>query len=279
MRSCLRLCAGAAALLLAAGCAAVPVRPARELPEPAAIQRQLIQDEDEPRRLRGLASLRFEGPAGSGSATQAVVLGLPDRARLETLGPLGTAALVVVLRGDELRVHWLLEDAFGVGRATAETLGRLTRVPLPPSLVLRLLAGLPPLPISPRDPRLRVTARADTVRVESVAGPWWQRFWTTRAGVTAEAGEVGDAAGPVLRFRFGDHRAVDQTTFPFSIHLEIVPAGSRLQLAYTSVRLGGPLESDLFELPLPAGGHTRLLDLGQPAPGIPGGEGTPQAAP
>jgi hypothetical protein len=186
---------GVALLLLAAGCAAVPERPARELPEPAAVERQLLRDEAAPRHLRGLATVRVEGGGMTGSLTQAIVVALPDRARLETLGPLGTTMAVVVLRDGEVRIHSLLENVYAAGRATPETLGRLTQVPLPPTIALRLLAGLPPLRVVRGDPRLLIGTRGDTVRVESVEGPWWQRFWTTRAGVTAEAGELGDAGG------------------------------------------------------------------------------------
>jgi hypothetical protein len=113
------------------------------------------------------------------------------------------------------------------------------------------------------DPRLVVGARGDAVRVESVEGPWWQRFWTTRAGVTAEAGELGDAGGTLLRFRFRDHRMVNEAMVPFGLHLDLVSTGTRLSLSYTSLRLGDPAEDDLFDLPQPADGHTRILDLGR----------------
>lgn len=264
-----RLLPGAALLLLASACAVVPDRPPREVPEPGAVERQLLQDEAAPRRIRGLATVRVEGPAATGSATQAVVVALPDRARLETLGPLGTTVAVVVMRGGEVRIHSLLESLYAVGQATPETLGRLTQVPLPPEIALRLLAGLPPLRVVRGDPRLVVGARGDTVRVESVEGVWWQRFWTTRAGVTAEAGELGDAGGTLLRFRFRDHRPLNDAMIPFGLHLDLVSTGTRLSLAYTALRLGDPADEELFELPQPTDGRTRILDLGRTPAALP----------
>jgi hypothetical protein len=258
-----RVLPGVALLALLAGCAAVPDRIPREVPEPGAVERQLLRDEAAPRRVRGLAIVRIEGSGPTGSATQAVVVALPDRARLETLGPLGTTIAVVAMRNGEVRIHSLLEQVYAVGQATPETLGRLTQVPLPPEIALRLLAGLPPLRVVSGDPRLVVAARGDTVRVESVEGPWWQRFWTTRAGITAEAGELGDAGGTLLRFRFRDHRMLNATMVPFGLHLDVVTTGTRLSLAYTSLRLGEPIEEELFELPQPTDGRTAILDLGR----------------
>jgi hypothetical protein len=260
-----RLPAAAVLLLLGSGCAVAPEAPPHGLPDPAAVRAQLLRHETPPRSLRGLAALKVSGAAGSASATQAVVLALPDRARLETLGPLGTAALVVVLRGEVLLVHSLLEGTFASGAASPETLGRLTQVPLPPGVLLRLLAGLPPLAVPERDPRLVIESRGDGVRVESVAGPWWQRLWTRQAGVPVEAGELGGAAGVVLRFRFADHRPIDGTRFPFAIHLEAVTTGARLDLTFSSVRLDEPIDAELFTLAPPGDGRTRVIGLDGPS--------------
>jgi len=267
---------GAALLLLGVSCAVVPEGPPPAPPTPpeaGAVREQLLKDEAGPRTIRGLATVRYEGPAGSGSATQAVLLAVPDRARLETLSPLGTTAVVVVLRGEEVRVHSLLANAYGVGQATRETVGRLTRIPIPPSPFLRLLAGLPPLPLRASDPRLLVTMVGAAVRVDSVDGGFWQRLWTERDGVGVEGGELGDASGPLLTFAFADHRPVGDATFPFAIRLESVTTGSRLDLHYSTVRLGEPIEGSLFELPRPTAPGTRLLDLDGPGPKD-GGQGS-----
>lgn len=267
--------AGAAPLLLLAGllvtaCAVVP-EPPRPAPSglagrPEVLLDRLAADEAAVTTLRGLASFRYDGPAGSESGTQAIVVALPDRARLEALSPMGTAVLILVIRGDVLMVHAPAQHQYGVGRATRETLGRLARLPISPGPLLRLLVGLPPLPIRPGDPRVRLTMEATGPRVESVDGPFWQRVWTSPDGAWLERGEMGEAAGLLVRFQFGDHRRLDNATVPFGVQFEEVTAGTRLALRYETVRLNEAVESGLFELPRPTDEHTRILDLGSGSP-------------
>lgn len=267
--------AGAAPLLLLAGllmaaCAVVP-EPPRPAPSaladgPEALLDRLAADEATVTTLRGLASVQYDGPGGSGSGSQAVVVALPDRARLEALSPMGTAVLILAIRGEVLTAHVPAEHAYGVGRATRETLGRLARLPVPPGPLLRLLVGLPPLPVRPGDPRVHVTVEAAGTRVESVDGPFWQRMWTGPDGTWVERGELGEAAGLLLRFQFGERRRLQGATIPFGVQFEEVTAGTRLAIRYESVRLNEPVESWMFEVPRPADGRMRILDLGGGTP-------------
>lgn len=266
--------AGAVPLLLLAGllvaaCAVVPEpRPAPSglMDRPEALLDRLAADEAAVTTLRGLASVRYDGPAGSGSGSLVVVVALPDRARLEALSPMGTAVLILAIRGDLLTAHAPAQHEYAVGRATRETLGRLARLPVPPGPLLRLLVGLPPLPIRPGDPRIHVTVEAAGTRVESVDGPFWQRMWTGPDGAWVERGELGEAAGLLLRFQFGERRRLHGATVPFGVQFEEVTAGTTLVIRYETVRLNEPVESWLFELPRPADGRTRILDLGGGTP-------------
>ncbi len=261
---------GAAGLLTAGACAMIPgPSPATAPSGESASEALVTQLAIGVTSVRGLASVSYSGPAGSGSASQVVVVALPDRARLETLTPLGTDALILTIRGDELRIHSLLRHEYGAGRATPELLGRLARVPIPPGPLLRLLAGLPPLPLDPKDPRLRVRVEPGGPQVDSVAGPLWQRLWVG-ADDSIQRGELGDATGVLVRFRFEDRQVVDGQAFPFLIRLETIPAQGGVTLRYQTVRLNQPLPADLFELPPPQDGKTRILDLDS-GPGREGG--------
>ena len=265
-----RLLLGAAPLLaglrLLAACAVVPETVAPSLPRPLAgpevFLDRLEADEGAVKTVRGLASVRYEGPAGKGSATQVIVVALPDRARLEALSPLGTAVLLLAIRGDGLTMYAPTRHEYGVGRATRETLGRLARVPVPPGPLLRLLVGLPPLPIRPGDPRVQLAVEAAAIRVESVDGPFWQRVWSSPDGMAPERGELGEAGGLLLTFEFGEWRRLNGVLFPFAVHLDEATAGTRLAIQYETVRLNEPVEAGLFELPQPADGATRIIDLG-----------------
>ncbi len=261
MRGISRL-AGAAGLLLAGACATIPGSPPAAGPgaPSVALVARLAEAEAAIRTVRGLASVSYSGPGGSGSATQVIVVALPDRARLETLTPLGTAGVILTIRGDELRFHSLLSQEYGVGRATPALLGRLARVPVPPGPLLRLVAGLAPLPLDPGDPRLRITAEAGATRVDSVEGSLWQRLWVGKDADLLR-GELGDAAGPLLQFRFTDRQVVDGQAFPQVISLEAKEAQGGVTLHFQTVRLNQPLPADLFLLPPPQDGKTKILRL------------------
>jgi hypothetical protein len=257
---------GGACLLLAAACGTIPNAPPGPLPElagePGRLLARMAAEEKRLVSVRGLANVLYRGSAGSGSVLQAIVIAPPDRARLETLSPVGTTVLLLTIHGDDLRVHSLLRHEYGVGRATPESLARLAKVPLPPGPLLRLLAGLPPLALHPDDPRVQVSADTPAIRVDSVDGVYWQRLWMDPNGSGVEHGELGEATGPLLRFQFGDRQAVDGTTFPFEIRLEGMATETALIIRYQTVRLNLPVEAELFELPRPTDGQTRILDLG-----------------
>jgi hypothetical protein len=277
MKLWIRPLAGAAGLLLATSCALVPG--ARQIgpPNPEGVRATLLRDEAAVRTLKGVARFGYEGPRGSGSATQVVVLALPDRARVETLSPIGTTLLVATLRGETLQVHSIMRHEYAVGQANQETLGRLINVPVPPALLVRLLAGLSPLPIRAEDPRLQIVVEGSAVRVESVDGEWWQRLWTGPDGTGIERGEAGRVSQTTLRFGFTDRRPSAGGEFPFAVWIEDATQGGRLELAYERLQLNEPVEEALFDLPPPQGGQTRIIDLGgrpssgSKAPGPPEG--------
>lgn len=256
---------GAAGPLLLAACALVheaPLSPPTPGSQPEVFLARLAAEEAAVRSVRGLASIRYASPAGSGTVSQAIVVALPDRARLETLSPVGTTALVLTIQGEDLRVHSPLRHEYGAGRATRETLGRLCKVSVPPGVLLRLLAGLPPLPLRPGDPRSQVTMEGSAIRVDSVDGPYRQRLWAGADGFEVDRGELGDLSGPILRFQFGHRQPTEGLAFPFEIHIDEASVGARLILRYQTVQLNLPVEAGLFELPPPQDGQTRFLDLG-----------------
>jgi hypothetical protein len=127
--------------------------------------------------------------------------------------------------------------------------------------LLRLLAGLPPLPVRPGDARVEVVREERAVRVETVDGPFWQRLWTDPDGTSLAGGELGEAGGLLLRFQFGDRRLQDGTPFPYLVAVESAGAATRVTIRYETVRLNGPVEGELFELRPPADPGTRILDL------------------
>jgi hypothetical protein len=256
---------GAAAFLFAVACAPVPVTPPAALsglraPAQEFLDR-LANQEATLSTVRGLASVRYEGAAGAGTVTQVIIVALPERGRLEALSPLGTAVLLLTIRGEDLTLYSPVRNEYGVGRATGETLGRLIQVPVPPGPLLRLLAGLPPLPIKKEDPRLQVAEEGEGITLESVDGPLWEHLWATPDGLAVERGELGGPSGPLLRFEFGDWRQAGTVKFPFAIRLEAASGKSRVTVRYETVAVNIPAEEGLFELPRPSSGQAKIIEL------------------
>ncbi len=251
----------AALLAGASACATTPQAPA---PRPEVSASLLPEPEREWKTLRGLARVSFAGPGGSGAASQVVLVALPDRGRLETLTPLGTMAAVVVVAGGEVRYHSIVNREFATGRATGGTLERLLGIPVPPGPLLRLLAGLPPLPVSRRDPRTRIASEGDGQRVESVEGSLWQRIrFPAPSATSGVRGELGNAGGPLLQFEWEAWRTVGEVVVPHILRLTGGERGARFDLTYEWVRLDEVLDPTLFVLPRPAETGLRVLEFGE----------------
>ncbi len=142
----------------------------------------------------------------------------------------------------------------------------LAGVAVEPRHLVRLLAGLPPLPFQSADPRSRVEPDGAEFVAESAAGPFSQRLRLDAGGGVA-GGELRTAAGPVFTFRFEDPRWVDGRAFPHRLRLE-QPGAGWVEVAYRSVELNPkspPVDAAVFTLPVPAGAvHVVDLDAVRP---------------
>ena len=210
------------------------------------------------RTLRGLADVRLERAGQQERFPEAVALALPDKLRLETLQFGGATAVVLAADGDRLAVYSMASKEFLHGRASAGAVAALAGVAVEPRHLVRLLAGLPPLPFQSADPRSRVEPDGAEFVAESAAGPFWQRLRLDAGGGVA-GGELRTAAGPVFTFRFEDPRWVGGRAFPHRLRLE-QPGAGWVDLAYRSVELNPPVEGGIFSLAIPAG-DVRVVDL------------------
>jgi len=254
--------AAALAVLTLAAAACAPSAPPVTLPPtpiaPAEAAAALEAAEGAVRTLRGLADVRLERAGQQERFREAAVLALPDKLRLETLQFGGASALILAADGDRLAIYSLATREFAHGRASAGAVAALAGVAVEPRHLVRLLAGLPPLPFESADPRSRVEPDGAEFVAESAAGPFWQRLRLDAGGGVA-GGELRTAAGPVFTFRFEDPRWVGGRAFPHRLHLE-QPGAGWVDLAYRSVELNPPVEGGIFSLAIPAG-DVRVVDL------------------
>jgi len=150
---------------------------------------------------------------------------------------------------------------YAAGPATTETVQRLTGIPAPPAVLLRLLAGLPPLPVRMQDPRTRLDDEEGGRLLASVDGPLWQRIHLP-AGAEPVRGELGDAGGLLLTFEWEALRAVEGALVPHTVRVAGAESGVRLTLRYEWVRLGEGPDPSLFDLPQPSDPGIAVRELG-----------------
>jgi hypothetical protein len=244
----------AAGLLLAGACARVA--PAPE----GTVLGSLYQAAGVRETLRGQATVTLAGAGRSTSFPQVILVALPDRARLEVQSMVGSTALLLTIAGDQLRYRSFLQHEYVAAPATRETLDRLAGIPVPPRPLLRLLLGLAPLPLQRADPRTVMEAEGQGFRVETVDGALSQRLWTGAGGLL-ERGELSQAGQRLLTFALGDYRLVDGLPFPFHVSVQEADGARRLAVRYDSVKLNDAIPADLFDLPRPTDGRTRVRDL------------------
>lgn len=259
--------ARAAALLTAAlaahaaGCAPRLRPPPPGLPtDPAALLAEVRAAQGRVVSVQGTARVAVEGPDGAGGMEQFVAAERPGRLRLESHDFFGNVLSVLAVDGDSLTLYDARERVFYRGAATAENVGRLVPVALPPADLVTLLCGSAPIldgaPVdaSPVDGALRLTLRRGEAlqRLDVGAGAAVLRARSSRAGV------VG------LEVELSGHRLRGGVPLPTEVVARAPGASLALSLRWKEVEVNGPLDPALFRLVPPQG--ARLVDLAPPSP-------------
>ncbi len=246
--------------LLAAGCAPRLRPPPAGLPAaPAALLEEVRAVQARVRGVQGQARVAVDGPQGAGGVDQFLAAERPGRLRVESHDFFGNVLSVLAVDGPDLALYDARERTFYRGAATAENVGRLVPVPLPPADLVALLCGSAPLldgePVdaSPVDGALRLTLRRGEAlqRVDVGAGGAVVRARSSRGGV------VG------LEVELSGHRDRGGALLPAEVVARAPGAGLALTLRWREVEVNGALDPALFRLAPPEG--ARVVDL-EPAP-------------
>jgi hypothetical protein len=179
----------------------------------------------------------------------------PGRLRVESHDFFGNVLSVLAVDGDALVLYDARERVYYRGAATAENVGRLVPVALPPEDLVTLLCGSAPVldgaPIdaSPVDGALRLTLRRGEAlqRLDVGAGGAVLRARSSRAGV------VG------LEVELSGHRPRGDASLPTEVKARVPGAGLALSLRWKAVEVNAPLDPALFRLDPPEG--ARIVDL------------------
>jgi hypothetical protein len=133
---------GALLMLACAGCATQP-NPDLYLAQARAYAADLSNREAAPRALSTSAIMDYAGGGQHFRARENLLIQRPAKIRVEVMSAAGVA-LVVATDGDETAVFNPAKGVLMRGPATAATLDRYARIPLPPEAAVRMLLGLVP---------------------------------------------------------------------------------------------------------------------------------------
>jgi outer membrane lipoprotein-sorting protein len=186
---------------------------------------------------------------------QVAVAERPASIRLETIGWGGLTTLVVASDGRRLAAHAPLENIFLEGTATPDNVAAVAGIRVEPSHLVRLLLGLPPLPVQIDKSAIYRREDEHAFLLRERESPFTQRIWLSDGDLTLLRGELYDWRSLRLRFRYSP-----EGYGLFSLLLEEPHGRVVVEVSYRSYEMNPELPGELFQLPPPAG-KSRVVNL------------------
>jgi len=258
----------AGVLLLLAGCALVapaPVAPPPSAPEIPQFQRLTDALIERARRLDSMQAEAVMDYAGGGQhvkVREELAIKRPSSLRVQALTPFGVAA-VVVANGTTVTIFQPSDNTFYRGAATAGTLSRFARIPLPPEQAVKLLMGLLP-------ENEAYFAKPTSVRSENdmVIGtydlPGGEVDELGFAGTQLRMVRARNNSGNGYEVTYSDYRDIGGLQFAHRLDAGFLNTGTHLNVKYGGVIVNPTLGDSEFVL-VPQGA-AKVIDLDQPAP-------------
>jgi hypothetical protein len=204
------------------------------------------------RALRGIASLSFDGTAGSVRSKQAIVIEAPSHLRIEVLGFLSQAVAVLVTDGEYFDLFRAEDRSRRSGQVYPGLLLEIAQIDLTPEEGVALLLGIPP---DAAGLLLASAAGLDDggVRIDRVDGQGVlrQRIDFDAQGRIArvEAYEQGERLEWSAEYR--DYRKVDGVDFAHEIALWFPSSQTQVEFVFKQLELNPTLPQGVFTLQLP----------------------------
>jgi hypothetical protein len=263
--------AAAAVALIVSGCSTLS--PASNTPPAPAEQPGLSQFQQLTdaliERARRLDAMQAEGVmdyAGGGQhvkVREEVALKRPASLRVEAMSPFGVAA-VVAANGATVAIYQPSDNTFYRGAATADTLSRFARIPLPPEQAVKLLMGL--LPDSESNFAAPTSVRTeDGLTIGAYQMPGGSVDELGFADGQLRLVRTRGSAGVAYEVKYSDYRDIGGLQFAHQLDAKFLNTGTQLNVKYSSVIVNPTLGDGEFVL-MPQG-SARLIDLDQPPAG------------
>lgn len=200
--------------------------------------------------LRGIATLSFDGTAGSVRSRQVIVVEAPARLRIEVQGFLNQSLAVFVTDGERFDLFRAEDRSRRSGEVYPGLLYEVAQIDLTPAEGVSLLLGLPP---DPGGLLLASAAGLDDggIRLDQVdaEGVLRQRIDFDAQGRLArvEAYEPGERLLWSAEYR--DYREAGGTSFAYGLTLWFPSSQTRVDLDFKQVEIDPVLPDGVFVLP------------------------------
>jgi outer membrane lipoprotein-sorting protein len=259
----------AAAMMLLAGCALVapaPVAPPQpSAPETTQFQRLTDALIERARRLDSMQADAVMDYAGGGQhvkVREELAIKRPASLRVQALTPFGVAA-VVAANGSTVTIFQPSDNTFYRGAATADTLSRFARIPLPPEQAVKLLMGL--LPESEAYFAKPVSVRTENdIAIGTYDLPGGEVDELGFAGTQLRLVRARNDSGSGYEVAYSDYHDIGGLEFAHRLEATFLNTGTHLNVKYSDVIVNPTLSDSEFVL-VPQGA-AKIIDLDQAAP-------------
>ncbi|MDH7498934.1 MAG: hypothetical protein QHH30_00920 [candidate division NC10 bacterium] len=212
--------------------------------------------------MRGMATLEVSTTDGVYRGKEFFWMELPDRFRFESLNLLGFPDWVLSSDGDAVQLYLPTERKIIQGASDPKNLERMLGAKIPISCVLRILMGLPPLPLDDGSSSWIFFEESGAfLREEETSSPLRQLLWVDGAKGTLERGDILEGGKTVLSFHCGDHRELNGFPIPFRVKIHLVRSRVNLLWVHRELQVNPSFPEETFRLALPAKGDLQLLRL------------------
>ncbi len=254
------------AIFMLTSCAKEPPKEVR-LPEgrrtrhAIALERELTRMKDATATLRGLAWVELKTPDEDWRTEAVVVLGRPDRIRMDAMDSL---ADVWAQLGSDGKTLWLYipgKKKLYKGRATPRNMRRLTSFEWQPEEFISIIAGAPLIIDRPEVIEVESGKDAHFVDLASRLHIWTGNGKKGRISRCVRYAEGSDEVD--YEIRFSDYRRTRGISFPHIIEAVFPSSRASIRIEYRDLSLGDEVFDKIFVPPSRREDRTIRLSSGR----------------
>jgi len=244
-------------LLTLSSCIHKPVQPSQVEVNTAKMMQWIQTRQMQHRSLTALAQVKMTQKSKSLSTTQALVIGVPNRLRVDMINFFGQLMMQLSVSGPQLNAYVPRDQMHYVGMPTLDNIQRFTQLPLPITDLVALLLGQMPLGV------------IETAQVSA-----WEKglIFSPAEGVDYRVEFDGQRVVDLLysvntyvvyQVKYGPYEG--ESTYPEQLELISPMNDINVVVRFDEVELNPPLTAQQFELILPENTMTRSLSEQQEA--------------